>query len=55
MEKQIRRKRKPVDVSAKLPKIRTDIVTGEINNLEEVRQRINAKLHLVNWRMRLSA
>ncbi|CAN5227165.1 hypothetical protein BH09BAC1_BH09BAC1_08280 [soil metagenome] len=55
MEKQIKRRRKTMDVSTLLPKVRTDIVTGQIHNLEEVRSRINEKLHAVNWRMRLSA
>lgn len=44
-----------MDVSATIPKLRTNIITGQVHNLEEVRNRINEKLHLVNWRMRLSA
>lgn len=55
MEKQVKRTRTPRNLVSTLPKVRVDIATGQVYNLEEARQRINEKLHMVNWRMRLSA
>jgi hypothetical protein len=55
MEKQVRRPRKTRNIATTLPKVRMDIATGQIYDLEEARQRINQKLHLVNWRLKMSA